>query len=115
MPGSEREQLWERLRDKPYRDGLLQAEINNGLAFQIRALQRDRGWTQAELGEKVGVRQALISQWEDPNYGRYTLSSLRKLASAFDVALLVRFAPYRELADWIIERTQESLAPAGFN
>ncbi|ALU43078.1 helix-turn-helix transcriptional regulator [Pseudoalteromonas rubra] len=30
----------------------------------IRQLRRDRGWSQAELGRRIGVDQATISNWE---------------------------------------------------
>jgi transcriptional regulator with XRE-family HTH domain len=62
----------------------------------------------------MGKRQETICQWENPDYGRYTLKTLRELADAFDVALLVRFAPFSELVDWLIDLTPERLAPPSF-
>lgn len=31
---------------------------------QIRALRRKAGWTQAELGRRIGVGQSKVSEWE---------------------------------------------------
>ncbi len=31
---------------------------------RIRKLREERGWTQAVLGEHMGVRQATVSLWE---------------------------------------------------
>lgn len=44
--------------------------------------------------------QPRISAMEQPGYGNFTLETLKRLASAFDVALIVRFAPYSELIRW---------------
>ena len=43
------------------------------------------------------MEQEWISKLEDPNYGRLTLATLLKLASAFDVALNVDFVPFSEI------------------
>lgn len=33
----------------------------------IREIRKARGWSQARLGEEVGVSQPMISQWERGN------------------------------------------------
>jgi transcriptional regulator with XRE-family HTH domain len=109
-----RQQILESLEDKEYRREFA-ADIGTGLAFQIRLLREDRGWTQEELAHRMGKRQETISQWENPAYGRYTLNTLKELAAAFDVALLVRLAPFSELVDWSISLTREDLAPRSFD
>jgi transcriptional regulator with XRE-family HTH domain len=106
----------EALADKEYRDLYVAEHIRTGIAFQIRAMRDDRGWTQTELGQRAqGMAQETISQLEDPDYGRLTLRTLRRLASALDVALVVRFAPFSELIDWIVRLTPERLAPPSFD
>ena len=52
----------------------------------------------------------MIARLENPDYGKFSLSTLLKLASAFDVALLIRFVAFGEL----LERTRD-LSPAGLN
>ena len=84
-------------KDKEYRDLFVENEITVGVPFQIRAIREDRGWSQKELAERTGKQQSVISQLENPDYGKLTLSTLKALASAFDVGLMVRFAPFSEL------------------
>ena len=107
-------QLINELINKEYRDAFVSAHIDNGIPFQIRALRKRKGWTQKELAEHVGMKQERISALENPNYSKFTLSTLKKLASAFDVALIVRFAPFGELAKWELELSPESLTPPSF-
>ncbi|RPI22099.1 MAG: XRE family transcriptional regulator, partial [Acidobacteria bacterium] len=57
--------LWNRLRDKTYRDAFVWSEIRAGLPFQIRALREKKGWTQAQLADRVGMTQSRISKVED--------------------------------------------------
>lgn len=101
------------LSSKDYRDALVSAEISKRLAAQIRMMRVDptRNWSQAELGARAGgIAQETISVLESPHYGRYSLQTLKRLASAYDVALIVSFAPFSELVDRIINLTPEALA-----
>jgi len=106
-------QTWRSLRDEEYRH-LYSSDIGTGLAFQIRMLREKNGWTQEQLAQLTNKKQETISQWEDPNYGSYTLNSLKSLAEAFDVALLVEFVSYAELVRRNTTRTPQRLAPLSF-
>jgi ribosome-binding protein aMBF1 (putative translation factor) len=87
--------LVNKLKNKEYRDAYVEANIMQGLAHQIRTNRENRDWSQHDLAEKCkSSSQTSISRLEDPSYGKYTLSTLIKLASAFDVALIVKFVPY---------------------
>jgi len=55
---------------------------------------------QADLAQKTGMLQPRISAMESPGGAKFTLETLRRVASAFDVALVVRFAPFSELLRW---------------
>jgi hypothetical protein len=61
------------------------------------------------------MHQERISQIEDPNYGKLSLSTLKRIASAFDVGLVVRFVPFSELAEWELSLSSESLKVSSFN
>jgi transcriptional regulator with XRE-family HTH domain len=87
----------EAMKDKGYRHGMVNAQIEIDLPFQIRALRKQRGWTQPELAAKTGMKQPRISNMEKPGVTHFSLETLRRLAEAFDVALVVRFAPFSEL------------------
>jgi len=110
---SKYQQVWDSLQDKEYREEY-SSDVGTGLAFQIRLLRERNGWTQERLAQLTNKRQETISQWENPNYGSYTLNSLKSLAVAFDIALLVKFAPFSELVEWNTSLTPERLAPPSF-
>jgi transcriptional regulator with XRE-family HTH domain len=109
-----RDQIVASLRDKEYRDIFVEEEISTGLAFQIRRMREARGWSQGTLAERIETTQAGISRLENPNYGRFSLSTLKRLASAFDVALIVRFAPFSALADWVASLSAEDMEVPDF-
>lgn len=98
------------LRDKEYRDLVVAEEIDTGLPFQIRALRQAYGWSQKELATRLGITQEGVSRLESLSYGKYTLSTLKRLASAFDVALAVKFVPFSQLAAWMANMSPEDLA-----
>lgn len=86
--------LLTKMKNKKYRDSYMVSHISIGIPHQIRALRQQRGWNQKKLGTKAEKPQNVISRVEDPNYGKYSLSTLLDIASAFDVALLVKFVPF---------------------
>jgi transcriptional regulator with XRE-family HTH domain len=101
----------EKLKDPEYRKAFVAAQINVAIPFQIRALLRSRpGWTQATLAEKTGMRQPSISGLLTPGKTRPNIETLRRIAEAFDCGLMVRFAPFSELAKW-----SETFDPETFN
>lgn len=112
---SSREQIVRVLHDKEYRDLYVSENIDNGIAFQIRATRESRGWTQKDLGDRVGMAQTRICTLEDPDYGSYTLATLKKLASAFDVALVVKFVPYSQLVDAVDNISDSDLVVSSFS
>lgn len=111
---TKREQIANSLRDKEYRDAFVAEHARTGLAFQIQEMREARGWTQSELGQRAGMAQESISLLENPDAGKPSLSTLLRLASAFDVALVLRFAPFSELADWVAGLSHEDLAVPSF-
>jgi transcriptional regulator with XRE-family HTH domain len=92
--------LLEELQNKEYRDAFVASEINIGVPYQTRSLREGRGWTQQELADRAGMKQPRISAIEQPGGSRLNLGTLRRLASAFDCALIVHFAPFSKLVDW---------------
>ena len=108
------EQMWESLCDPEFRKQLIDEHINVGIAFQIRSLRDRQKLTQTKLAESLGIKQPLISEWENPNYGKYTLGTLKDLAKVFDVGLLVRFVTFSTLVDWTLDLTSDVIAPPNF-
>lgn len=103
------------VNDKDYRHGLVSAQIDIDLPFQLRRLRMQRGWTQPELAERAQMRQPRISAMEKPGGAHFTLETLRRLAEAFDVALIVRFAPFGELLEWSERFNPETFSVPAFD
>ena len=110
---SKSQQIWSSLQDEEYRREYA-ADVGTGLAFQIKLIREKNGWTQQELADRVGSHQPTIHQWENPDYGNHTLNSLKSLASAFDLGLMVKFVPFSELVNWNANLTPDRLAPPNF-
>jgi transcriptional regulator with XRE-family HTH domain len=108
------EQIWKSLQDDDFRKQFVDENVSVGLAFQIRALRDRQKLKQEDLAKKLGSKQSLVSSWENPNYGKYTLGTLKDMAEAFDVALLVKFVPFSTLVDWTVNMTSDSQAPPSF-
>ena len=97
-----RESLIARLnRGRKARSRFVESHLEKGIAFQLRALRDRKNWNQQELAEKVGMTQNAISRLESSNYGKPTITTLKRLAFAYDVALIVRFVPFSQLVDWV--------------
>ncbi|MER9677508.1 helix-turn-helix transcriptional regulator [Mesorhizobium sp. M0208] len=86
--------LWEKFQNKLYREAFASAQISNTIAAQISAIREDRGWTQSDLAAATGMAQSRISLLEDPSYDRVNITTLKRIASAFDVGLAVTFVPF---------------------
>jgi transcriptional regulator with XRE-family HTH domain len=87
------------LKSKQYRDAFVASQIRISLPMQCRALRESRDWTQPKLAEEAGMTQPRISEIERPGERKPNLETLLRLASAFDVALQVRFVPFSKLVD----------------
>lgn len=107
----EREALKKRLHSRKHREAFVSASVDQTIPLQVRALRlsRERSWTQEDLALRAGMKQEAISRLESPNYGKFNIRTLKQLAAAFDVGLIVRFAPFSELAEWEINMSPESL------
>jgi transcriptional regulator with XRE-family HTH domain len=105
----------EKLKDLAYRKAYIASQINIGIPFQIRALMKARGWTQETLAEKTGMLQPRISGLMKPGKTRPNIETLRRVAEAFDCALIVRFAPFSELARWAEDFEPDSFTVPSFS
>ena len=86
-----------RLQDKETRDAYVDAQHTIGLSFQVWKLRQARGWTREQLAERSGIPKERIVHIEEPGRDPLTIQTLKKLASAFDVGLLVQFVPFSQL------------------
>jgi len=104
--------LADELAEKKMRDAYLSAQTRTKITNQIRAIRSQRGWSQGEFAKILGKPQSNVSRLENREYGSFTLNTLFELASAFDVGLVVEFAPYESFLlhtrDLSIENLQVS-------
>lgn len=105
------------LADPEYRRAFVEGHARDTIAFQIRQMRKAEGWEQRDLARELGnpKLQPMISRYENPDYGKYSITTLLELAAAFDVALIVRFAPHSELVEWDFKSNAQTLAPARYS
>jgi transcriptional regulator with XRE-family HTH domain len=69
--------------------------------------------SQIDLAREAGMTPNNLSRLESPDYGKQTISSLKRIAEALDVALVVRFVPFSQYIDWLsgTPRIDEGISP----
>lgn len=112
---SKRFQIWESLKSKKFRDAFVSSHLATNIASQIFALREKFGWTQRDLARETGMAQARISLIENVSYESFTIATLKRIAAAFDVMLIVRFVPFSEGVEWISNANPPTLAPKSFS
>jgi|RhiMetdeSRZDD1v2_1073273.scaffolds.fasta_scaffold163961_4 transcriptional regulator with XRE-family HTH domain len=114
MSFGSKKRLVEELKNKKFRDAYVAEHVKTSVPIQIYVLREQRHWNQTQLAELAKTTQTVISRLEDQDYGRLSISSLLKLASAFDVALLVKFVPFTRLFEEFEDTSPEALAATSF-
>jgi transcriptional regulator with XRE-family HTH domain len=109
-----REVLLEKLTDQTYRDAFISEEIDIGLPMQLRAMREERGWNQQYVAAKMETKQPRFSLMEKPGYGNFSLNTLKKLASIFNVGLIVSFVPFSEMIEFTNAFSRKRLAIPSF-
>ena len=109
-----KEVLLEKLTNSSYRDAFVSEEIDIGLPMQLRAMREARGWNQKYVAEKMETKQPRFSLMERPGYGNFSLNTLKRLASIFNVGLIVSFVPYSEMIEFNNAFSRKRLAIPSF-
>lgn len=104
-----KKKIFEDLKDREYRDAFVEESINVGVPFQLKALREQRELTQQDFGKISGMKQAFISRLENPNENCPSLTTLKRIASIYDIGLVVRFVPTSDLVKWDLNLDSESL------
>lgn len=98
-----------------YRHGMIAAQVEIDIPFQLRALRIKHGLSIAQLAEKSNIRACDIRALENTAKGtKVSIQTLLKLAKAFDVALIVHFAGFEELIK-SMEEFNPNKAPKSFS
>jgi transcriptional regulator with XRE-family HTH domain len=109
-----RDRLLNRFRSFKYRHGYVDEFTDAYIATQIKVLREQRGLNQTALGELAGMKQSQISELEDVNNRSWKVRTLKKLARAFDLVLIVRFEQFGRVLPDIGKLDREHLERAGF-
>jgi transcriptional regulator with XRE-family HTH domain len=75
-----------------------QEQANLDIARKIYEMRTAAGLSQAALARKVGTTQSVISRLEDADYDGHSLAILRRIASAMDRRVEIRFPVIRKLS-----------------
>jgi transcriptional regulator with XRE-family HTH domain len=86
------------MRTPKYRRAQVHEHLTRFVAFQIRALLKARGWSNAELARRSGLNSYTIEQAVDGV--RLSVNTIECIAAAFDVACIFQFATFDELDKW---------------
>src|SRR5271170_4763921 len=114
---SSRKTLVNELKDPAYRHAFIDAHATDTIAFQLKRMREAKGWTQGQLAVEAfgdAKLQSMVSRLENPDYGKYSVSTLVNLAKVFDVGLVVRFAPFSEVVEWDLNKSGSTLEPPPF-
>jgi ribosome-binding protein aMBF1 (putative translation factor) len=70
-----------------------EARINAAVAQLIYEARTNARLSQAELAERIGTKQSVISRLEDADYEGHSLSMLHRIAAALGQCVEIRFLP----------------------
>jgi ribosome-binding protein aMBF1 (putative translation factor) len=75
-----------------------EARVNAAVAQLIYAARNKAGLSQAELAERIGTKQSVISRLEDPDYEGHSLNMLHRIAAALGQRIEIRFLTPKKAA-----------------
>lgn len=110
-----RERLTKEFRDAESRREYADSLLDSTVATQIKTVREQREWTQAELAAHAGMKQSRISAMEDVNYSSWNVTTLKRLAAAFECGLEVRFVPFSRVMDWATDLSAAALRVAKYD
>jgi ribosome-binding protein aMBF1 (putative translation factor) len=90
IPFSETFERW--MQDEKFRDEYERVGPEMEIAFAIAEARQRAGLTQAQLAERVGTTQSVISRWESGR-GEPSTRSMKRIAEATHSRLHVTLAP----------------------
>ncbi len=86
-----RDFLNEELKDKELAKDYYKELEKSRIAIEITHFREKLGITQKELAKMINTTQSVIARLENPEYKKYSLTTLRKVAEALNLELTVSF------------------------
>jgi transcriptional regulator with XRE-family HTH domain len=103
------------MNEKEMRDAYLSAQTRTYVAYQIRTIRAQRGWSQEQFAEKLHTSQSAVSRMEDRQYGKQNLHTLLEVAASFNCGLVVRFVRYADFVKDTSNLSPDHLRVAEFD
>jgi predicted transcriptional regulator len=85
-----------KLVDKKFKKGLMAEYVKVSIGEQLAALRQSANMTQAAVAKKVGTTASAISRYENSEYDRYELQTLRKIVEACGGRIDIIVAPAKD-------------------
>jgi DNA-binding XRE family transcriptional regulator len=89
--------LKKKLKDPEFKKHYHTEGVKLRIGIRIAELRNKAGMTQAELAKKVGVSQGFIAQLEMADTVNYEIKTLKRIASAIGMTLVIGFMNKSEL------------------
>ncbi len=105
----EKTNLFRLFSDREYRRAYVESFLNTSIAAQIKVNREKRNLSQLDLANLSGMKQPRISALENVNYESWSIRTLKRIAEAFDLALVVRFESFSQAIAEIEGISRESL------
>lgn len=92
-------QVFADIRNRDFRSAYAWSIVRIQFGLQLSATRQARGLTVEQLAHKAKIHPRVIRRIEglEKSIDNIRIRTLEKIASALDVALVVRFAPYSEV------------------
>lgn len=85
----------EQLKQKAFRDAFINRAVRESVAAQVRALRQQHGLSRLAFAQRVGIHGMTVFRLERPSLNGFTRTdTLLRIASAFDVALMIKFVAW---------------------
>jgi transcriptional regulator with XRE-family HTH domain len=88
--------------------------LDSYIALQIKTLRQQRKWSQKKLASLARKHQSQISPMEQIDFRSWKISTLRQLAKAFDLALVVKFESFGRFLDEVLPVERAALERPSF-
>jgi ribosome-binding protein aMBF1 (putative translation factor) len=105
----------QKFENKIYRDTYMSGRVRTRIALQIRALREQRDLSQTDFAGWLGKPQSVVSRLENTEYGRVTVQTLLDIASALDIALVVKFCTFDDFFTQMLDVSDRALSVESFS
>ena len=98
-----RDFLQEQFEDKQFEKEFYNELGKARIALEIAYYREQAGLTQVELASRLKTSQSNIARLENPDYQKYSISLLRRIAEVLDLELVVTFRKRRKASQEICD------------